>query len=189
MSSSYKKFMTEMDKKMYNMGKNLIIEVCDRLNKSNKADGLINDLLQKTDKLKKKGGNNKPRRPKTSYQLFLDDVRSKVMKKYPSDNIGAITKKCAKLWGKLKEKDKHKYVQKAEAKKIEYETELESMSTNKGMLTTNKSSSIDNSDSYDSETYDSDDSDNSNSSKNSNSSSEEEASSYSSNDSVTLYSS
>lgn len=179
MSSSYKKFMTEMDKKMYNMGKNLIIEVCDRLNKSNKADGLINDLLQKTDKLKKKGGDNKPCRPKTSYQLFLDGVRSKVMKKYPSDNMCAITKKCAKLWRKLKEKDKHKYVQQAEAKKIEYETELESMSTNNGMLTTNKSSSLDKSDSYDSE----EDSDNSNAS------SSEVASSDSSNDSVTLYSS
>ena len=155
MSSSYKKFMTEMDRKMYNMGKNLIIEVCDRLNKSNKADGLINDLLQKTNKVK---GGSKPKRPKTSYQLFLDDVRSKVMKKYPSDNIGQITKKCAKLWGKLKEKDKKKYIEMAEEKKIKYETETLQSSNN--ILTTDTNIQNDLYDNSSSE-YDSDESTNS----------------------------
>lgn len=107
--------------------KELIKNICIDLNKKEKIDELTNKYLNIKNNLNNIKYNNneeeKIKKPKTSYMFFLEDVRPKIVKKYPNDKLGDISKKLGKLWSNLKDKDKRKYIKKAEKDKIRYKNE------------------------------------------------------------------
>ena len=105
MIDKYKKLINKLDKDIYNLSEELIKNVCSDLNKSDKADKLINKYLKNNKEQKK----NNVKRPKTAYICFLEDVRPKIQKKYPNDKLGDISKRVGKLWQSLKLNDKEKY--------------------------------------------------------------------------------
>ena len=117
MINNYKKIMDKFEEDIYNLSIQLIKNICSDLNKSNKADELIKKYLKQTDKNKEQKKEQKKenniKRPKSAYIYFLEDVRPKIVKKYPNDKLGDISKRIGKLWHSLKSKDKDKYTKMA----------------------------------------------------------------------------
>ena len=84
----------------------MIIKVCNDLGKPNKADHLIERYLNDTDKKEPE----KVKRSKSAFLFFTEDYREKLRKKYPNDGMIETNKKLGKLWDKVKEKDRSKYL-------------------------------------------------------------------------------
>lgn len=170
----------DLNKKIFKLAKDLIIRVCNDLGKPNKADHLIERYLNDTDKKEPE----KVKRSKSAFLFFTEDYREKIKKKYPGDGMIEINKKLGKLWEKLKEKDRTKYLKLAEKDKERYKKEMKLTKTKlNGLLTSDKTLEIscikdelyDNSDSNDSDSCDEeslDNSDDSDSDSNSNSDSD-----------------
>tara|TARA_Y100000739_G_scaffold80590_1_gene68535 strand:- start:43 stop:786 length:744 start_codon:yes stop_codon:yes gene_type:complete len=157
----------DLNKKIFKLAKDLIIRVCNDLGKPNKADHLIEKYLNDTDKKEPE----KVKRSKSAFLFFTEDYREKIKKKYPGDGMIEINKKLGKLWEKLKEKDRTKYLKLAEKDKERYKKEMKNTKTKlNGLLTSDKTLEIscikdelyDNSDSDDSDSCDEESLDNSN---------------------------
>lgn len=156
----------DLNKKIFKLAKDLIIRVCNDLGKPNKADHLIERYLNDTDKKEPE----KVKRSKSAFLFFTEDYREKIKKKYPGDGMIEINKKLGKLWEKLKEKDRTKYLKLAEKDKERYKKEMKLTKTKlNGLLTSDKTLEIscikdelyDNSDSNDSDSCDEESLDNS----------------------------
>ena len=121
------------------MARDLIIKVCDDCGKPKKADGLIEKYLNDTKKLEIP----KVLKNKSSFMFFCEDYRDKVKKKYPSDGMVETNKKLDKLWKKISEKDKLKYVKMAEKDKQRYKKEIsKSQPKLSGLLTSDRTLEI-----------------------------------------------
>lgn len=114
----------------YESHKNLIEKVCKDLDSENKADELVKKYLDKPD-LKAKKDPNKPKKPKSSFLLFCDEERSKLiekekkgLKKGEKFNLGAVQKKLGEMWGKLSKDKKSKFDMATEKAKEEYYDKL-----------------------------------------------------------------
>ncbi len=129
MINNYKKIIDKFEEDIYNLSIELIKNVCYDLNKSNKADELIKKYLKQTNKKPgKKPGKKKVdgiKRPKSSYIYFLEEVRPKIVKKYPNDKLGDISKRVGKLWQTLNSNDRDKYDKLAKKDTERYKKELE----------------------------------------------------------------
>ena len=105
MINDYKKIVDKFEEDIYKLSVNLIRNVCIDLNKPNNSDDLIKKYLKQTDKKVNKKVNKKKnndiKRPKTAYIYFLKEVRPKIVKKYPDDKLGDISKRIGKLWQNL----------------------------------------------------------------------------------------
>tara|TARA_B100001250_G_C19639908_1_gene717785 strand:- start:151 stop:576 length:426 start_codon:yes stop_codon:yes gene_type:complete len=114
----------------YESHKNLIEKVCKDLDSGNKVDELVKKYLDKPD-LKAKKDPNKPKKPKSSFLLFCDEERSKLiekekkgLKKGEKFNLGAVQKKLGEMWGKLSKDKKSKFDMATEKAKEEYYDKL-----------------------------------------------------------------
>ena len=129
----------DLNKKIFKLAKDLIIKVCNDLGKPNKADLLIERYLNDTDKKEPE----KVKRSKSAFLFFTEDYREKIKKKYPGDGMIEINKKLGKLWEKLKEKDRSKYLKLAEKDKERYKKEMKLTKTKlNGLLTSDKTLEI-----------------------------------------------
>ena len=114
----------------YESHKSLIEKICKDLDSENKTDELVKKYLDKPD-LKAKKDPNKPKKPKSSFLLFCDEERSKLiekekkaLKKGEKFNLGAVQKKLGEMWGKLPKDKKSKYDLATEKAKEEYYDKL-----------------------------------------------------------------
>tara|TARA_Y100001958_G_C21197483_1_gene524619 strand:+ start:273 stop:776 length:504 start_codon:yes stop_codon:yes gene_type:complete len=109
MKEHYKKLYINTEKSFYNISVDLIKNICSDLNKENKVDMLIDKYLLKPNTSSKIKDKNAPKKNKSSYMFFTDDVRPKLKNKFPNDSMGELSKRLGKLWKDLKDKDKKKY--------------------------------------------------------------------------------
>ena len=160
-----------IDKKLYDINKKLIIDICNELNNSDKIDYFINKYLNKKTKNSNKLLNiSNIKRNKSSYLFFTEEIRPKLRSKFPNDTMGQISKRLGKLWSDLTAKDKSKYEKKALADKERYLSQInkkvqDSMGSDDELLAeeeiTNSDNSDDNSDHDDNSDDNSDHDDNS----------------------------
>ena len=114
-----------IDKKLYDINKKLIIDICNELNNSDKIDYFINKYLNKKTKNSNKLLNiSNIKRNKSSYLFFTEEIRPKLRSKFPNDTMGQISKRLGKLWSDLTAKDKSKYEKKALADKERYLSQI-----------------------------------------------------------------
>ena len=130
----------------------LIVNICEDLKKSNKSKELIRKYVDNDESLSNKNV-KKIKRPLSSYMIFCNEMRSKLMSKYPKSGVGEISKKLGKLWKALNFKDREKYDRLHEKEQNRYRNELkQSSKTCSGLLSENSLSvSYINNDSDDSE--------------------------------------
>jgi len=79
-------------------------------------------------KTKKEKDPNAPKRPKSAYFFFMDDVRARIKKENPDKSIGELAKVMGLEWNKIKEdspKEFEKYNKKAAEDKARYEKAME----------------------------------------------------------------
>jgi len=69
---------------------------------------------------------NAPKRPKSSYLFFCEDKRDLVKEAEPELKATEVTSKLGQLWKALSEKQKQKYVKKADQAKEHYNEEMKS---------------------------------------------------------------
>tara|TARA_B100001564_G_scaffold8548_1_gene7279 strand:+ start:10544 stop:11041 length:498 start_codon:yes stop_codon:yes gene_type:complete len=126
MKDQYKKLYMNTEKTIYNISVDLIRTICSELNKETKADMLIEKYLLKpsSGSGKKIKDKNAPKKNKSSYMFFTDDIRPKLKKKFPNDSMGELSKRLGKLWKDLKDKDKKKYEKLALKDKERYQMEI-----------------------------------------------------------------
>jgi len=143
MKDNFKKLYESFDKSIYLISSDLIKNICNDLNKSDKIETLIEKYLLKpnTKITKKIKDANAPKRNKSSYMFFQEEVRPKLKAKFPQDTLGQLSKRLGKIWGDLKDKDKKKYDKLAEKDKQRYEKDLETYNTDFKKKETNKYSS------------------------------------------------
>lgn len=119
----------ELSNMWYESHKNVLRMVCMELNQSEKIDELITKVLGEKPKPKKMKDPNKPKRAKTGWMYFCDDLRPKVLKKWRSTNrkivVGEVAKELGNKWRKISAKDKVKYQQKAVADKKRWVSEVQ----------------------------------------------------------------
>lgn len=131
MKDNYKKLYESFDKSIYSISIDLIKNICNDLNKSDKIELFIEKYLLKpnTKPIKKMKDKNAPKRNKSAYMFFQEDIRPKLKAKFPDDSLGQLSKRLGKLWGDLKDKDKKKYNKLAEKDKLRYEKDLNTYKT------------------------------------------------------------
>merc|ERR1712034_83650 len=74
--------------------------------------------------MKKPKDKNAPKRPMSSYFVFLKEVRPSVVEDNEDLSIGEIRKTIGKMWGNLDDAKKAKYQAKANKLKSAYEKKL-----------------------------------------------------------------
>ena len=131
MKDNYKKLYENFDKSIYSISLDLIKNICNDLNETDKIEMFVEKYLLKSNNksIKKIKDKNAPKRNKSAYMFFQEDVRPKLKAKFPNDSLGQLSKRLGKLWGDLKEKDKKKYEKLAEKDKLRYEKDLSNYKT------------------------------------------------------------
>ena len=115
----------------YESHKSLIINICMELKKTNKIDELLEKFLGLKMKIKTIKDPKHPKRPKSSYFHFCDEIRSEVTEKWKKNNstskikIGEISKILGARWQKLTDDEKEKYTQLNCDDKIKYNDEMQ----------------------------------------------------------------
>jgi structure-specific recognition protein 1 len=118
--------MLSMVKDVHESYKNLITEVCKELGQPEKAAELqekyLNSNLLKVKKMKDP---NAPKKAKTGFMFFCDEMRPKVMKKNPEAKMGAVAKILGEKWRALDAKAKEKYDKLHEDDQERYKSEMD----------------------------------------------------------------
>ena len=118
----------------YDSHSSLIERVCIALKQVDKIDELKMLLLGEKMKMKFKKDPNKPKKPKSGFLFFCDEVRGKIIEEHKKDNgkvvIGDVAKELGKLWKKLTDSKKNKYNVMKENDKNRYAQEMEDYTTN-----------------------------------------------------------
>ena len=109
----------------YDSHRNLIVKIATELDSIDKIDSLVDKFLGKAMKMKKFKDPNKPKRAKTSYLYFCEEMRPGVKNKHPELKMGGIMKELGKMWQELPEDKKEKYNKLYEDDKLRYEEEME----------------------------------------------------------------
>ena len=76
----------ELNNLWFESHKSVLRMVCMELGHTDKIDEMVEKILGEKQKPKKMKDPNKPKRAKTSWMYFCDDLRPKVMKKHKSQN-------------------------------------------------------------------------------------------------------
>ena len=103
----------------------LIESICYELNQPEKIDELKNKFLDTSVKLKPKKDPNKPKKPKTGYQIYCNENRSRIKSSNPKAKFEDIIKLLAKEWNDLAENKKSNYKDKANDEKTQYIIDME----------------------------------------------------------------
>ena len=95
------------------------------LGSADKIPELMEKILGPKLKIKAPKDPNKPKRAKTSYLYFCEEMRPGVKNKHPELKMGGIMKELGKMWQELPEDKKEKYNKLYEDDKLRYEEEME----------------------------------------------------------------
>ena len=120
----YHNNLVDLTESFYQSHSDLIRNVCIELDQVDKIKELQDKFLNKL-KLKAKKDPNRPRRAKTSYIFFCDEMRKD---KTAPTSVSEQSKKFGALWQAIKEKDKKKYIEMADKDKLRYEEEMQNYS-------------------------------------------------------------
>ena len=114
--------------------KALLQQLCVELGQSDKIEEMSAKFLGTKLKMKAFKDPNKPKRAKSAYFYFCDEVRPPIITKYQKlakagtmkgeSLMGAVAKECAGLWKKLSDKQKAKVNKLAAADKERYSTAM-----------------------------------------------------------------
>lgn len=122
----------DFNKIFYNSHADLIRNVCYELGAEDKIDEITSKLLSTTFmKIKPLKDPNRPKRPKSSYMFFTQEMREKLLKKNPNASMTELSKIMGAEWAKTSEKDRVKYARMAEEDKTRYDEELTEYEKNK----------------------------------------------------------
>tara|TARA_B100000795_G_C22717948_1_gene406239 strand:- start:60 stop:482 length:423 start_codon:yes stop_codon:yes gene_type:complete len=128
-SAQFQDNQTTLNEMFYESHKALVERVCMALNQVDKAEEITTLLLGEKMKLKFKRDPNKPKKPKSGFLFFCDELRPGLISKEKSKNkkiiIGDIAKELGKRWAKLKVTDKERYDKMKETDKVRYTTAME----------------------------------------------------------------
>ena len=111
----------------YQSHADLIRNLCIELDAVDRVKEFEEKYLDKKLKLKPKKDPKKPKKPKTSYMFYCEHLRndSKIKKELKELKMSDQSKKFGTMWSNLKEKEKQKFVDQAEADKSRYEEEMQ----------------------------------------------------------------
>jgi len=112
----------------YESHKSLVISLCQELDCLDKAQGLIDKLLEKPPALKKLKDGHRPKRSKSAFMYFCDDKRKSVADKYVKYEVGVIAKELGAMWHK--QENRKKYDELAEIDKQRYACDMEEYKEN-----------------------------------------------------------
>lgn len=133
-SVQYQENQVAINNMFYESHSSLIERVCIALKKVDKIDELKTMLLGEKMKMKFKKDPNKPKKPKSGFLFFCDEVRGKIIDDHRKTNgkvvIGNVAKELGKLWKKLSNNNKNKYNTMKENDKQRYAQQMEDYSTN-----------------------------------------------------------
>jgi hypothetical protein len=90
-----------------------------------KIDELVQLFVGDATKLKAMKDPNKPKRARTSYLFFCNEMRPKIKEEYPKFKMVDLSRKLGEVWKTYNEKDRHKYVKLAEKDRERFEEENE----------------------------------------------------------------
>ena len=112
----------------YESHASLLRSVCLELGKQDEIDAMMERFLGEKLKMKFKKNSNLPKKPKSAYFFFCDDVRpamlEKAKKKGKKVVIGDVAKELGTKWKSLSDKKKEKYVKLNKEDKVRYENEM-----------------------------------------------------------------
>ena len=106
----------------YDSHLDLIRNICNELGHTDRIKEMEQKFLDDTNKLKAKKDPLKPKRPKSSYLFFCDDMRPILMLENPKATLSDISKKLGKMW---QECDKSTYLNKSIEDKDRYKSEID----------------------------------------------------------------
>jgi hypothetical protein len=133
-SVQYQENQVTINNMFYESHSSLIERVCIALKKVDKIEELKTMLLGEKMKMKFKKDPNKPKKPKSGFLFFCDEVRGKIIDDHRKTNgkvvIGDVAKELGKLWKKLSNNNKNKYNVMKENDKQRYAQQMEDYSTN-----------------------------------------------------------
>ena len=133
-SVQYQENQVAINNMFYESHSSLIERVCIALKKVDKIDELKTMLLGEKMKMKFKKDPNKPKKPKSGFLFFCDEVRGKIIDDHRKTNgkvvIGNVAKELGKKWKKLSNNNKNKYNTMKENDKQRYAQQMEDYSTN-----------------------------------------------------------
>lgn len=109
----------------YQSHSDLIRNVCIELEQVDKIQELQDKFLNKL-KLKAKKDPDRPKKAKTSYIFFCDEMRK--TNKQEKMSVAEQSKKFGALWQKISSKDKNQYIVMADKDKLRYEEEMQNYS-------------------------------------------------------------
>tara|TARA_Y100000816_G_C25716797_1_gene378126 strand:+ start:131 stop:553 length:423 start_codon:yes stop_codon:yes gene_type:complete len=132
-SVQYQENQVALNDMFYESHSSLIERVCIALGQVEKIDELKTMLLGEKMKIKFKKDPNKPKKPKSGFLFFCDEVRGKIIEDHKKSNgkvvIGDVAKELGKLWKKLTNANKKKYNAMKENDKQRYAEEMEDYNT------------------------------------------------------------
>lgn len=132
--AQYQENQVAINNMFYESHSSLIERVCIALKKVDKIEELKTMLLGEKMKMKFKKDPNKPKKPKSGFLFFCDEVRGKIIEDHRKTNgkvvIGDVAKELGKLWKKLSNNNKNKYNTMKENDKQRYAQQMEDYSTN-----------------------------------------------------------
>ena len=117
----YHNNLVELINTFYDSHLDLIRNICNDLGQPDKIKEMEEKYLDSTNKLKAKKDVNKPKKAKTSYLFFCEEMRGKLMSENPKANLSEISKKLGLLW---KDCDRTKYTEKADLDQDRYKKEI-----------------------------------------------------------------
>lgn len=121
----------EVNDLWYNSHHDLIVRLATELNVIDQIDSLSKKFLGDSLKLKKFKDPDKPKRAKTSYLYFCEEMRPGVKEKHPDLKLGGTMKELGKMWGAISEDGKKKYKELYEEDKKRYEEEIDEYNLNR----------------------------------------------------------
>ena len=128
-NAQFQENQAALNDQYYDSHRALIERVCIALNKLEKVEEMTKMLLGEKLKLKFKKDPNKPKKPKSGFLFFCDELRPDLIKnhkvKYGKVVIGNIAKELGAKWKKLTNKQKNVYNDKKETDKYRYSQEME----------------------------------------------------------------
>jgi len=112
-SIQYQENQSAINSMFYDSHRALIERICIALDKVDKIEELTTMLLGEKVKIKYKKDPNKPKKPKSGFLFYCDEVRGNIIDKYRKKNgkvvIGDVAKELGKLWKKLSDGEKGAY--------------------------------------------------------------------------------
>lgn len=114
----------------YRSHKELIRLVAREMGDVEKTDELVEKFLGSETKFKKHKDPNAPKRPKTGFLFFCDEMRSEVKKTTPSLQMCGVMKELGKMWGTYSDEQKEQFNSQSRNARSEYEEKIEEYNIN-----------------------------------------------------------